>query len=267
MKFSKLLKRLIFRISFFLFLATKIKPHKSVMLNIINLSKGHGKILININSDFKFIVRDLYDIFVLKEVFNDHIYDRIFRNLKPNTSLIDIGAYIGDSAIYATKFKNISRIIAIEPSGENMNFLKKNLKLNRIKNVQTIRAAVAGKIGKGCLYIYPKKLQSSLITTNGGNTKKLPKESVQTISLSNILKNIHSKNIIIKSDSEGGEYQSLLMTPLYQFKKVNKIIFEYHVSPFKLGKIINYLHKARFKTEISISPLEKNLGLVYAYKN
>lgn len=58
---------------------------------------------------------------------------------------LDVGAHIGRYAVLASnKFK---KVYAIEPQKSNFNILGKNIKMNKVTNIQPVNCAVSNKSG------------------------------------------------------------------------------------------------------------------------
>lgn len=89
--------------------------------------------VISLDNGLKFHTLHLHDISTIGETFQRNVYQKLFLNLDNGTVFVDLGAYIGDTSVYASAHKSISRIIAVEPLSENFSLLKKNVSLNRIK--------------------------------------------------------------------------------------------------------------------------------------
>lgn len=245
----------IFSILYFLL---KVKNKKEVMKNLFPLLYGNANITVQLVSGYKFHVRDMYDILALKEVFDDEIYRFVFENLKENTTLIDVGAYIGDTEVYAQKYKKVKNIIALEPMPENFNLAQNNVLLNKLTNVRFHQVAVAKKRGKIALFIHPNKGQSGF-WQKSAKVKKIP---VETMRLSDIIDLVKTPNIILKCDCEGAEYEMFMNTAVSILSKFQKMVFEYHDDK-KLLSIIKKLNLAGFSVTYKRHPVEKNLGTAY----
>lgn len=63
----------------------------------------------------------------LSEVFFDQSYYWLWKMAKPNTILLDIGAFIGDTASYFAMHDNIDRILAYEPHEKTFMKLEGNI--------------------------------------------------------------------------------------------------------------------------------------------
>ena len=90
------------------------------------------------------------------EVFIEKIYTPPGFQINKNDIVVDIGANIGIFALYASQ---PSPIYCYEPFGENVSFLKKNMKQNGKKNVKIFQAAVSDGVGEEQLFWkVPRKL-------------------------------------------------------------------------------------------------------------
>lgn len=192
----------------------------------------------------------------IKEVFVDQQYKWLVDKLKSNTTIIDIGAYIGDTAIYFSQFDKVKRVLAYEPQLYAYNKAKKNT-INNNKIILYNKAIGREKedviIKNGFSYA-----GSQIKTSKKGNT-------TDVIKLYNIINTIKTP-IAIKSDCEGGEYN--IFNKDLNLDKVYAIQMEYHEGAQNL---LSILHQKGFKThtkrfERKSSRKFPNLGFIYAYK-
>lgn len=150
--------------------------------------------------------------------------------------VIDIGSYVGDSAIYFA-LRGAKRIIAVEPHPRAFNEMIENIKLNNLKNVIIpINAGLASKPGKICV-------EDSVIEATIGAYHK-PGEcgsSVPAITLSDIVKKFNiGNNAVLKMDCEGCEYD-IILNDYESIKLFNEILFEHH--SYKTGIPVEVLLK------------------------
>ncbi len=225
--------------------------------------------------DLRFIIRTntlkskLVDLCVLLETI-------MYKNYNPDKKLIinqddtiiDIGANIGAFSIFAAHNAKKGIIYAFEPSVENYVLLKKNIKLNNITNLKPINQAVAAKNGTTKLY-----LDKSNKAAHSINIVSKDYNVVKTVSLSNVFKTHRIKECnLLKLDCEGAEYEILLNTSSSTFKKINKIVCEYHEphyygikdKQYNVKNLIDFLKLNKFKVKvIKVNDYE---GLLYAIK-
>src|SRR5712692_6064311 len=76
----------------------------------------------------RFHVRGLMDLWIIKETCLDRDYETIGEELQDGWIVLDIGAGLGDFAVYAAKSRPHSRIFAYEPFPESYELLQQNLK-------------------------------------------------------------------------------------------------------------------------------------------
>ena len=188
----------------------------------------------------------------LNEIFIAQEYKWLFDRIKPNTTVIDIGAFIGDSAIYFSFNPNVSKVIAYELAYRNYREARENLARIGLlgKRVILHNAGVDGS--RGVLSV----------DESYGNTdariEKMPQgtHKIPLVSIKDVLKG--QNRVVIKSDAEGAEHR--IFTPEADLSKVYAIQMEYHDGVKNLPEV---LRKKGFKVKVTEKggPSE---GLVYA---
>ena len=158
-------------------------------------------------------------------------------NLK-SPNILDIGANNGIYSIYyAKKYKN-SKIFSFEPVKKNYFLLKKNIHLNKIKNIKTYNFGFfnknkTAKIGLPDKREIKKNINNGFYSIFGENSsKKIRLKTIDKFVKKNKIKKID----FIKIDTEGSEY-FILKGGLKTIEKFKPIIqFEYNFITKKLGK-------------------------------
>ncbi len=151
--------------------------------------------------------------------------DKIYRWLPvKDKTVIDIGANIGDSAIYFA-LCGATKIISIEPFHKNFELAKRNILLNNFSNITLIQAGCSNYRGK--IAIDPD-LQST-----GNRILKEFKEglNVSLWPLKDILDKYDIKSdgsTVLKMDCEGCEYDTILSASEDTLEKFSHMIIEYH---------------------------------------
>lgn len=172
-----------------------------------------------------------------------------------NREIIDIGANVGDSALYFASFN--SKVCAFEPVKELYEESLENAKLNPNLDVNFYNYGVSDK--KGTINITFLESASSYMADNS--------YEVEIITIEDILKNYDIKPDLLKMDCEGCEFGIIQNCDLSMF---NEIIFEYHSK--KTGKdyhpLIDKLKKDGFSIKIySVFEWDvEDMGVIYAYK-
>ena len=179
-----------------------------------------------------------------------------------NDIIIDIGAHIGLFTLYASQYCKNGTIFCFEPVEENYNVLLDNIKQNNLKNVKSFKSAVSKNESTVTIYHNKDEAGHSMFSSTSHALR------VDSISLKKIMdENSIDRCDLIKLDCEGAEYEIIESLPLEYFKKISKMIIEYHFADSK-PKLVNDLKtklmNASFK--ISTATHSSDMGLLFAIK-
>ena len=188
-----------------------------------------------------------------QEIFVEQSYYWLASKAKPNTTVVDIGAKIGETAIFFSMFPNVKKVVAYEPMPFSYSMMKKNISINpfrkkieihnkALSSVRESRRIDEDKIMNG-LYSFTKSRGDS-----GGRL-------ITSVTLADALRGL--KNVIIKSDCEGAEADFFDNADL---SEVYAIELEYH---YCLPKVTRALKKKGFKLVINPT-VPSGCGLLYA---
>ena len=162
--------------------------------------------------------------------------------------VIDVGANIGDSAIYFAT-KGAKKVIAFEPFPATYRQAKENIYLNGMeKKIELLNIGVGGKSETIFLpdtFIGTSGMDSIGKSALDENTDK--GAPVRIVTLEEIIKMYPSSETVLKMDCEGCEYASLLNATDDTLKHFSEIILEYHE---KSGKLMEKFRKAGFTPEL-----------------
>lgn len=156
--------------------------------------------------------------------------------VEENMNIFDIGANIGYyTVLFLNKIKN-GKILAIEPSSENLKLCKKNVELNNLsmKNINFMTAGVSNVNSKKTFFM---SKQSNLHTFNieGSAKRYLNGKSrvIETFTVHNLSKKFFVPNLI-RMDVEGHECQIISGMLKYIKKGIFKphICFEPHITSY-----------------------------------
>ena len=180
------------------------------------------------------------DVIFYRDIFRDQPYRWLYDRIKPNTLVIDLGAAIGDTAIYFSMNPNVKEIWGYEPD-----------------------------------YKRYARLEANLKHTNGNPTPTNFKRIVKTYNiavdwykLQEILMEA-KKPVAIKCDIEGGEYALFSNGARNQIdlSKVYAIIMEYHNGYREIVKTLRAKgFKAVHKPVQGRTLKMKEVGYIYAEK-
>lgn len=180
-------------------------------------------------------IRNEYDRKVVKEVIDDHEYERWGEiAIQPAMNVIDCGAHIGSFTRLALAHQ--AYVLAIEADDENFEMLLKNTEgYNHLKLLKAV--------------LWNGKPTRFLKDSERGELNKVSKKGIlmPTITLDQVVTHFKMEQIdLLKMDIEGAEYEVL-----YNFKqldKVKQITMEWHYGSTKMAELIIFLEKNKFKT-------------------
>jgi len=217
-----------------------------------------GNIYVRIK-EFVFILPFPYGVLELVETFFDESYGGLDVH---NGTVIDIGAFIGDTAIYFAS-RGAKKIVAFEPAPPLYRIAIKNVRMNKMDNVISIRNEAVGERYDEVTLKYKKSWPggSSLLNT-GSSVQNVVYYPVKMVPFSDIVYELGYVDLV-KVDCEGYEHKIFLNAYVSgSLKNVENIIVEVHGNP---NNIISLLKKSSYKiTQKSLSPY---LHLLYACKS
>jgi len=181
----------------------------------------------------------------------DH-YFSYFKEIVPQSVMIDIGANIGTFTLYMAQKNKKLKIYCYEPDDENFKCLKENIEINQFHTIYPFNLAVGVK--NKPVKIFAKENRE--MGTPGSSTiiRNSKFKTVNSTTLQNILNDnkIHECDLL-KLDCEGAEYDILLSQEEDSFKRINTIILEYHEFEslnFNHNDIKKHLQKFGYKIEV-----------------
>jgi len=172
----------------------------------------------------------------------------IFRKtIEEGMNIVDIGANIGLYSIISAKRVGINgKVFVYEPEPTNINFLKKNIDSNNLKNVFIETKAMSNSAGNTKLFITKDNKGTHSLANNRSVKDYI---NIETDTLDNSLKKYGSPKIdIIKMDIEGAEILAIDGMRETIKNSPNLIIFSefYPKAIIRLGgSPIGYLEKLR----------------------
>ncbi len=143
--------------------------------------------------------------------------------LNPRSIILDIGANIGWYSLNLSKYVSAGRIIAFEPIAKTFELLKKNIRLNRITNVELRNIGLSDKKGTLEFYYNPRLTgATSLRDLDIGAGKKKIRCKVRR--LDDLADTLPARVDFIKCDVEGAEL-FVIRGALEILKKAKPVLF------------------------------------------
>jgi len=184
------------------------------------------------------------------------IYDSYKMLDVSNKDVVDVGANIGDTAIYFA-LKGAKHVYAFEPYPYSYNIAKKNIELNHLKDKITLLNEGCGRSG----FVTIKEDYENTGSTDLKNFKEGKKIKIESID--EIVKRFNLKHAALKVDCEGCEYDLILNASDKALLAFDQIIMEYH---YGCINIVKRLKQAGFNVKYNL-PIHMQLGLIYAKRS
>ena len=157
--------------------------------------------------------------------------------------VVDVGAFVGDSAIYFV-LRGAKKVYAVEPHPGAYQEMLENIRLNNLKDrIIPINAALGSK--HGIIKIPSVDIDSTGVMyyglSNSGNFE------VPMITLEQLIKEYNIEPDVLKMDCEGCEFD-IILNDYANVRKFNEAIIEYHTNytKYNITELINIL-KQDFK--------------------
>jgi len=190
-------------------------------------------------------------------------YKRKNFEIKTDDVVIDVGGHIGLFSLYASQFCKSGKIFVFEPMKENFQLLSENMSSNNLSNVKPFNLAVSNSNSSRKLYLNEDAAGHSMFSESSKSI------TVNSISLKQIFDNNNITNCdFLKLDCEGSEYEIIKNLPTEYFKKIKKMIIEYHMAdthPELLTELMEVLKSQQYKLEIKT--LFSDIGFIYAIRS
>jgi FkbM family methyltransferase len=177
----------------------------------------HGQGTITFRNGLRFEVPELLDLLVLKETLFDDVY-RLGRLSDGPGLIVDVGAGIGDFTVLAASRLPRARVVACEPNPQTFAALERNVRRNRLSNVDMRCVAV----GTQSTYALGRGRWSAKTSTfqTGGPAFEAPAVSLDEL--------IGRRDVeLLKIDCEGAELD-VLESLDHSVDQVRRIAVEYH---------------------------------------
>jgi FkbM family methyltransferase len=176
------------------------------------------------------IRKNQWDARILQEIFLSKPYDQDLK-IPAASTVVDIGGYIGDFALYAARCLDARRVVVYEPSRKNFELLTHNIGVNRLEDrVVAVNQAVGDSDLAMMDIDAPDRNQVNVSAY--GHRESAQLAPVASTTLAHLI-TAHKLDAIdlLKLDCEGGEFSILLSTPPEMLRRARYIVFEYHRIP------------------------------------
>lgn len=183
-----------------------------------------------------FDLRDGYDTdsIVVREIWEENVYETHSSHFHKDGIVLDIGANIGSFSVYAASFG--AKVFAIEPEPHNLDALKTNINLNKMEEKIIV-----------CPYAISDYKGTAVIHDSGGGAsiKDLDKSgaTVEVMTLDNFFSLYEIGSVdVMKIDVEGSESEIILAASRDNINKCKYITMEFDIrSGNQMGSIVQKL--------------------------
>ncbi len=205
----------------------------------------------------------------ISQVYGDKLLGECFENMR----IIDIGGYIGDTALMFIH-GGAREVCVVEPSPENLKLLKKNIEQNSCTNrVYIFPVAIGGQDGTAQFVIdenhpdthHLSALSESIIPLQK-NWRNLRTVEVPIWTFERLLKELGWEEVdFVKVDCEGGEYPLFIQTPPEALRRVKTYYVEYHSGIEPLERRLSEIgyHLEKLPNRYTTFP---QMGFFYAHR-
>ena len=220
--------------------------------------------------DLKIYVESVEEFHILKEIYINNEYDFTSSS---KSIVIDIGANIGNTALFFSRMPFVERIYCFEPVRDTYEQALYNLDLNNdIHKVKLFKNIGLGKNSRKEIFLFDKDWKGnagvrglaspSYVGNDNAKEREVQIESA-TIEIGRIVADNVNMKIIVKIDCEGAEYE--ILEELYVSGMINNIdviLLEWHdkgseiIEEILLQSGFNYFSRRS----------NKATGMLYAFK-
>lgn len=172
------------------------------------------------------------------------------KDMPAGATIIDLGGNIGTfSALVLSEIPN-ARVFAYEPNPESLQHFKRNLDHNKLTRYVVWNKAVAGKRERRTFYMHEGMMYGS-----DGLWERQGKKGIdmECITLEDVFKENSIQHCdLLKVDIEGAEYEMFFNTPDAILEKIDKIIFEWHLTDprYTLKDLTDFLTSKGFNLQL-----------------
>ena len=222
-------------------------------------------VLLVLRDGTQYRVRSLMDAWIIKETNIDRDYEKYGVPIEDGWNIVDIGAGLGDFAIFAARQAPRGHVYAYEPAPDSVVLLQQNLAINELSNVAVFPYAVADKAGVLNLDLSGGvAVQYSTVDSKTGPTNWVEVESVALADA--VALPSGGKCDLLKIDAEGAEYDMLLNLDEESLRNIRRICIEYHefVTPFSHVDLERHFQAKGWDVRVTPSRVRKDLGFLYA---
>jgi FkbM family methyltransferase len=223
--------------------------------------------------------------FVIHEIFRRKRYAHPGFEIRPDDTIVDVGANMGLFVLWAAPQAPKGRVVAVEPTSV-IDCLRMNCRLNCLDNVTSVKTALGRSEGTMEFVEYPG---FNIVTHQAGagpvwftrfvirllygRYRRDPiNVTVPCAPLAKILDE-HRLDVVnlLKMDCEGGEYEIFRGMQPEHWRRIERVALEFHElrQDQRHGELVERLESAGFKVEVRKTLLDyyfMHFGEIWAWR-
>lgn len=176
--------------------------------------------------EFQMLITPRFIGHYVNNVYEEYSSSLLLKHIKPGSLFIDIGAHYGYYTLLAGTGRPDCRVMAFEPSPVNFSILEKNVRHNKLSNVELYQMAVSDRTGMAEFHI-------TEASDNCGFSGHPVSPSIDIVQVKTVrLDDFDLKtagDIVVKMDIEGHEYEVIRgMDGLIRHSKDIRMLVEFN---------------------------------------
>ena len=189
---------------------------------MIGANWGSTPVVLELRNGLKYSVRPgTGDLGVINEaVILDPYLSPGHIRLTETSTVIDIGANIGDFSVQAARLCPRGTVYAVEPVEEHCRIIREQIALNGVTNVKVLACALGAKEGELELHVDGSKSSSNW---GEGKATRVPMTTLEAVMKQHNIERID----VLKMDCEGAEWD-IFPASEHLLPRVSQICMEYH---------------------------------------
>lgn len=199
---------------------------------------------------------------IVDGVRESYFLETVKNEVKEDDIVVDIGANIGYYALLQARIAGErGKVYAIEPVPENIELLRRNIRLNEYSNVEVYQLAIGDKNGFATIYVPKERNRSSMRQpTSYIESGTVEEINVEIITLDDFLKGKLYPDII-RMDVEGYEYQIIKgMKKILEKQLPLTLFMEFHFEALQREESIEILQTLK-EAAFEIADVTFELGI------
>lgn len=157
---------------------------------------------------------------------NRRIHRLMDSALRPGATVVDVGANIGCNTVYAARRVGPrGRVIAVEPAGDNLSVLRRNLEQNQLDHVTVAAVAAGAETGSRSFYL---RGDVSAVNSFYAESVYASVTDVVRVPVARLDDMVEGEADLVKVDVEGAELEVLAGMPRLLASPRLHLVVEWH---------------------------------------